>query len=162
MAVEDKGKAKRIFVGYNLWDNENKSFKTEVAAEFDKLWVTDAHCSCAFYSEPYDPEVEVEKLKKRFSKPKYRKKGWTQERIDREVERILRIKSKDEGGLSKPLFHCLQNYVKEIGSCYFHIGWYSGDQTKQGLKIDEYSKVSISSGSINASEIYENVLYTFA
>ena len=161
MAVENEREAKAIFAGYSLWKNENKSFNFELDSGFEALWVTDAHCSCAFYSEPYDPEAEAEKLRKRFSKSKYRKKGWTQERIEREVEHILNNKSKTEGGLSEPLFLCLQSYVTKIGRCYFHVGWYSGDQTKQGLKIDVRSKVSVSLGAINVSEIDKDVLYTF-
>ncbi len=119
MAVEDHGEAKTIFSGYNLLGNANKSFNIEAPSGFKALWVTDAHCSCAFYSEPYDPEVEAKKLRKRFSKTKYRKKGWTQERIDREVEYILRIRPKDEGGLSMLLFQCLQKYVKRSWQLLF-------------------------------------------
>lgn len=160
MAVEDVAEAKRTFAGYVLWGNENKSFKSEVPAKFETLWVTDGHCSCGFYSKPYDPEVEKEKLSKRFSKPKYRKKGWSPERIEREVEYILK-KPKAEGGLSGPLFSCLQSYTSEVGCCYFHMCWYSGDQDKQGLRIDGRLKVSINSGAVGATEIHENVLYIF-
>jgi hypothetical protein len=160
MAVENVAEARRIFAGYALWDNENKSFKSEVPAKFEMLWVTDGHCSCGFYSKPYDPIVEKEKLIKRFSKPKYRKKGWSPERIEREVEAILN-KPKVEGGLSRPLFSCLQSYTSEAGCCYFHMGWYSGDPDRQGLRIDKRLNVTISSGAIGAVEIYENVLYEF-
>ena len=159
-AVEDEGAAKRIFAGYSLWKNENESFKTEVGSAFKTMWLTDAHCSCAFYTSPYDPEAEAVKFRKKFTKPKYRKRGWTQERIEREEEHILK-RSMEKGGLSESLFHCLQRYATEVGRCYFHIGWYSGDQNRQGLKIDERSEVLISSGSVNASEVYEDVFYTF-
>ena len=161
MAFEDKIEAKKIFAGYSLWDSENNSFRLEVPSVFNAVWVTDAHCSCDFYSEPYDPIMAAEKIKKRFSKPKYRKKGWSQERIEREVEHILKKPSREVGGLSEPLYHCIKTYIQEIGSCYFHIGWYSGDQNKQGLKINERSEHSISSGSFKASEINEDVLYIF-
>ena len=160
MAVEDVAEARRIFAGYVLSGNENKLFKSEVPAKFETLWVTDGHCSCGFYSKPYDPEVEKEKLIKRFSKPKYRKKGWSPERIEREAETILK-KPKMEGGLSQPLFSWLQSYTSEVGCCYFHMGWYSGDPDKQGLRIDERLRVSIGSGADGAAEIYENVLYEF-
>ncbi len=160
IAVEDTKHAKRIFAGYTVWENENKSFKTEIPLKFSAPWLTDGHCSCDLFSNPYDPENEAQKLRKRFSKPKYKKKGWSQERIEREIENILK-KPKEKGGLSTILFSCIQSYTKEVGSCYFHIGWYSGDQTKQGLNIIERSKVSVESGLFNANNIEENVLYQF-
>jgi hypothetical protein len=161
MAVENQKEAKRIFGGCSLWKNENKSFKSEVGTKFNSFWVTGGQCSCALYSYPYDPEAESEKFRKKFSRLKYRKKGWSQDRVEREVEQILNRKSKEKGGLSEFLFHCLQNYTKEVGRNYFHFGWYSGDQNKQGLKIVERTEVILSSGLVNASEIYEDVLYTF-
>jgi hypothetical protein len=160
IAVEDTEVAKSIFAGYNVWDNENKSFKSEIPPQYHPLWVTDGHCSCGFYSEPYDPEYESQKLRKKFSKPKYKKKGWSQERIEREIEHIMR-KQKEKGGLSSLLFSCIEAYTKNAGSCYFHIGWYSGDQTKQGLNIADRKKVTLSSGSITESEVNENTLYEF-
>ena len=160
IAVEDVEEAKKIFAGYTVWGNENKSFKSEIPQQYNTLWITDGHCSCDFYSDPYDPENEAQKLRKRFSKPKYKKKGWSQERIEREIEHILN-KPKEECGLSTSLFLCIQSYTKSIGSCYFHVGWYSGDQTKQGLNIVERSKVSVRTGSFNANDVNENVLYNF-
>ena len=160
IAVEDANEAKKIFAGYTVWDNENKSFKSEVPQQYNTLWVTDGHCSCDFYSDPYDPEKEANKLRRRFSKPKYKKKGWSKERVEREVEQILN-KPKKEGGLSALLFSCIQTYTNNIGSCYFHVGWYNGDQTKQGLNITEHSKVSISNDSFNSNSVNENVLYKF-
>jgi hypothetical protein len=161
IAVENVEEAKRLFAGYTVWANENKSFKSELPPQFGTLWVTDGHCSCDFYSDPYDPENEAQKLRKRFSKLKYKKKGWSEERIEREVKQILG-KPKQEGGLSSLLFSCIQHYTKNIGSCYFHVGWYDGDQTKQGLRIVDYANVSINSGSVNASDIDEDVLYKFS
>ena len=161
MAFKNREEAKKIFAGYSLWESENKSFRSEVYSEFETVWVTDAHCSCHFYSEPYDSIMEAEKLRKKFSKPKYRKKGWSQERIEREIEHILKKPSKENGGLSEPLFYCIKTYTKEIGHCYFHIGWYSGNQNMQALKIEARSERSISSDTFKASEIDEDVLYTF-
>jgi len=160
IAIEDVDEAKRFFAGYTVWENENKSFKSEVPPQYGTLWVTDGHCSCDFYSDPYNPESEAQKLRKRFSKPKYKKKGWSEERIESEVKKIL-SKPKQEGGLSSLLYSCIQNYTKAIGCCYFHVGWYDGDQTKQGLNIVERSNVPINSSSVNASNISENVLYKF-
>ena len=160
IAVEDPEEAKRIFPGYTVWDNENKSFKSKVPQKYKALWVTDGHCSCDYYSDPYDPENEAQKLKKRFSKPKYKKKGWSEERIEREIKHIL-SKPKEEGGLSSLLFLCIQNYTKTVGSCYFHVGWYNGDQTKQGLDINERTKVSLSAGPFKSNDVNENVLYEF-
>lgn len=160
IAVEDKEAAKRIFVGYSIEKNENIWFKREVPENFDTLWVTDTHCSCAFYSEPYDPDLEAEKIKKKFCKPKYKKRGWTEERIHREVAQILN-RPKIRGGLSESLFHCLRLFTKESGHCYFHIGWYTGDQTKQRLTIEERIGLEIASEKFDANDIYENMIYTF-
>jgi len=160
IAVEDTVEAKRYFAGYSVWDNDNKSFKSEVPSHYNALWVTNGHCSCDLYSNPSDPDKEAEKLRKRFSKPKYKKKGWSQERIDREINHILK-KPKNEGGLSAMLFSCIHNYTNEIGSCFFHVGWYNGDQTKQGLNIVKRAKLSIERDSFNANNVNENVLYEF-
>lgn len=161
MAVEDDRDAKRVFGGYSLWKNENKSFGSELDPEFHALWVTTGQCSCSLYFYPYDPEEEAEKFRKKFSRLKYRKKGWTHDKVEKEVEHILNNRPKAKGGLSDPLFHCLKNYTSDVGSCYFHLGWYSGDQNKQGLEIVERAQMKLSSGSVDASDIYEDVLYTF-
>ncbi len=160
IAVENSKEAISIFAGYEVWENENKSFKFEVPINCHALWVTDGHCSCDLYSEAYDPEVEAQKLRKRFSKPKYKKKGWSQERIEREIKHILNRPIK-KGGLSMPLFSCIQRYTKNTGNCYFHVGWYSGDQTKQGLSIFERKNISLSGGAFTESEVKENTLYKF-
>ncbi len=160
IAVEDLKEAKRIFAGYQVWENENKSFKSEVPQHYHSLWVTDGLCSCDLYSEPYDPEIKAQKLRKRFSKSKYKKKGWSQERIEKEIEHILNRPIK-KGGLSAPLFSCIESYTKSSGSCYFHVGWYSGDQTKQGLSIFEQKNVSLSGETFNECEVNENTLYIF-
>lgn len=130
VAVEDSEEAKKIFAGYSVWENENKSFKSEVPSHFDTFWLTDGHCSCDFYFDSYNPEEEAKKLRKKFSKAKYKKKGWSQERIERGIEHIL-SKPKEEGGLSKLLFSCIQSYTKKVGSCYFHVGWYRGIKTNK-------------------------------
>lgn len=160
IAVEDAEEAKKIFAGYSVWDNENKSFKPEIPSQYHLFWVTDGHCSCGFYSDPYDPEYESRKLRKKYSKQKYKKKGWSQERIEREIEHIM-SKPKEKGGLSPLLFSCIEAYIKSKGSCYFHIGRYSGDQTKQGPNITDRKKVSVSSGAIAENEVNENTLYEF-
>ncbi len=160
IAVEDSREAKTIFTGYKVWENVNKSFGSEVPSHYHSLWVTDGHCSCDFYSDPFDPENEAKKYRKRFSKPKYRKKGWSQERIEREIEHILN-KPVKKGGLSTPLFSCIESYTINIGSCYFHVGWYSGDQTRQGISIIERKKVSASGGVFTENEVNENTLYEF-
>lgn len=160
IAVEDVEEAKRIFAGYQVWENENKSFSLEIPLEYHALWVTDGHCSCGFYSEPYNPEQEAQKLRKRFSKPKYKKKGWSQERIEKEIENILR-KPNAKGGLSAPLFASIENYTKHSGSCYFHVGWFSGDQIKQGLNIVERIKVTVGGGLFNENDVKEDTLYEF-
>lgn len=160
IAVEDVEKVKKVFAGYRVWENENKSFKSEIPAQYHPLWVTDGHCSCDFYADPFNPENEAQKLRKRFSKSKYKKKGWSQERIEREIGHILN-KPIQKGGLSTPLFSCIESYTKSTGSCYFHIGWYSGDQTKQGLNITERKKVSVTGEAITENEVNENILYEF-
>lgn len=160
MAVEDKSKAKILFSGYTIWDCENKYFISKIKPHFETVWVTDGHCSCSLFSEPYDPSLEATKLRKKFSKPKYRKKGWSEARVEREIDRILKT-SKKEGGLSSPLFDCIQTYTKEVGICQMHIGWYSGDQNKEGITINESSEFLVNTGARKSNEIHENVLYTF-
>ncbi len=86
IAVEDEREAKRIFGGYSLWKNDNKSFISEVDTKFKTLWVTGGHCSCELYSYPYDPVAEAEKCKRKYSRSKYRKKGCPEEKIERDAE----------------------------------------------------------------------------
>ena len=160
IAVEDKDAAKRIFAGYSLSENENPSFKKEIPEHYQALWVTDSLCSCAFYMEPYDPKSEAEKLIKKVSKPKYKKKGWSKEKIEREVAQLLG-RPKAGGGLSKPLFECVRVYAKTCGDCYWHIGRYAGDQTKEGVRIMDRVVVELGSDSVEAEDIDENVLYRF-
>lgn len=159
MAIKDNAEAKKIFSGYVIYACENKSFRSVMLPEFNSVWVTDGHCSCNFYSEPYDPILAIEKLRKIFSKPKYRKKGWTNDRIEKEIKKILKTTHKNDGGLSEPLFNCLQTYTREVGLCQIHIGWYSGDQNNEGLRIEEILELLISNNFNKAIEIKENVLY---
>lgn len=159
IGVENVAEAKKIFADYTVWGNTNKSFISEIPTKHKMLWVTDEQCSCAFYSIPYDPEKDAEKLKKKFSKPKYRKK-WTAERIDREVKEIL-SRTKQNGGLNFHLFSCVQNYSINFGNCYLHVGWYDGDQTKDDIKIEDRVSVAINLSELTANDICENILYKF-
>ena len=110
--------------------------------------------------EPYDPKSEAEKLIKKVSKPKYKKKGWSKEKIEREVAQLLG-RPKAGGGLSKPLFECVRVYAKTCGDCYWHIGWDAGDQTKEGVRIIDRVGFEVGSDSVEAEDIDENILYRF-
>jgi len=159
MAFEYKEEAKRIFGGYKVWDNENQAFNLEVPTDYASLWITDGHCSCCYYTYPYDPEKDADKLRKRYRK---KKKGWSAERIEQEVAKTISSRNKENGGLSDPLFACIKDYVREAGPCYFHIGWFSGDQTKQGIKFRGRQAQTLATGEFGAENVLEDVLYRFS
>jgi hypothetical protein len=157
LAVKEKQPVYEALSGYFLSDNTNTTLVNAVPGGYTWLWITDGHCSCGFYTPILDIDKEITKIRKKYSKPKYRKKGWNEKRINEKIEGIK--KKCRSSGLSEPLYKALRNYLITHRKCFFFIGWISGDPNEEPFSITGVENFEISGESFNQSDIKENLLY---
>jgi hypothetical protein len=92
-AIENTKKAALFFSKFECSKNLNTSFNERLPPKYSSFWLTLGECSCHFYSNVYNKEEEYQQLKKKFSASKYKKKGWSEKRIEKEII-LIQNKSK--------------------------------------------------------------------
>ncbi len=157
LAVKEKQFVYESFAGYCVSKNTNATLVNAVPEGYTWLWITDGHCSCGLYTPIPDIDKEITKIRKKYSKPKYKKKGWNDKRINEKIEGI-KMKCRS-GGLSEPLYKDLRNYVITHRKCFFFIGWISGNPNEEPFSIAGVESFEISGESVSQSEFKENLLY---
>lgn len=156
LAVDNTEALRSIFSGFSLSICNNQSILGQLPDGYIAFWLTDGHCSCDLYTIDFDPEEEIEKIYRKYSKPKYRKLGWTARRIQDKIDG-LKKKQKTQQGLNVDLQNKLYEYVKQHGQCFLLVSWYSGDIDSETVNIGENIACDLSTPSPTAFN--ENVLY---
>lgn len=160
-ATQDLSKCKKHFSGYYILPAKNNSLNSFLPAGFQSFWITSGMCACDLYSQPYDPDTEIEKIRKKYSKPKYKKRGWTTEEINQKIEAIIKKKAKINGGLSEALFQDISSFAQKNGVFFLYIKWFQGDIETENISIKQIKKINFQSGDCTNEDIRENTLFEF-
>jgi hypothetical protein len=75
----------RLKAEYSIVKTANPSLLKMLPENFKAYVVITGMCSCNLYSKPQDPEIEAEKIRKKYRKPKFRKEGWSEAKIERAI-----------------------------------------------------------------------------
>jgi hypothetical protein len=164
LAVREKQFIQEFFVGYEVSENNNQILAKATPEGYTWLWISNLHtCACYLFEPKRDLEKELEEELAKAQK-KYKKRGWTETKINRAVEelknRISSRKSSIPVGLTVRLYEAIKNLVKEQRQCFFYVSWVYGDPDKEVFTIVDVKNFEILSETRMPFELYEeNVLY---
>jgi len=115
-----------------VWQCENKNIMVHLPSECHGYVVTTGMCSCDIYQwANKDPEEDIKKLKE-----KYRKKGWSKNKINRAVEEATAARSTKSSGLRADAREAISRVAVSFGVVHVFVHFYSGDQTTEEVTIN--------------------------
>jgi hypothetical protein len=115
-----------------VWQCENKNIMAHLPPESHGYVVTTGMCSCDIYHwSNNDPEEEIKRLKE-----KYRRKGWSKNKIDRAVEEATAARSTKSSGLRADIREAISSVAASFGVVHVFVHFYSGDQTTEKVTIN--------------------------
>lgn len=135
LAVKNGDSARSALAEFYVYPNSNKSLLKTVPGNYTWLWVTDGHCSCGLFDYPFDLEAEIEKIRTKYTKPKYKKQGWTERRIEEKIKSLRKKEKSRPGGLDGKLYAVLKEYVGSAGECFLYLGWASGAPDDEAFSV---------------------------
>jgi hypothetical protein len=163
LAVKEKQFAQELFAGYEVSDNTNPTLANAIPKDYNWLWISTSICACNLFAPKWDVEKEIEeKIAK--AQRKYKKRGWTESKVNRAVEELKsRISSRASSmpvGLSVPIYEGLKSLVEQQKQCFFYVSWVYVDPNKEVFSILGVKNFQILSETSTPSELNEeNVLY---
>jgi len=134
-----------------LRENKNAFFNEMFGRDFVSLDITDGHCSCSIYQilMADNSENETQQLQK-----KYRKKGWSESKIERAIADNQQTKNKDLINLRE----ILANIAKQTGSLWLFAHQYSGLIANEHLENINHQELKIAELLDNKIEVPEDVI----
>ncbi len=155
-AVPDShGPAVKRLVGFSASKCGNRSVHRVFDVAVAAYWIMDGMCACGLFQTPRDRvaqdiEARAEKIRRKYRLPRYRKRGWTEEKIEEAVtelrERHRRgARGEDDEihiGLSRVLAKDFGDLAREAGWAAFLVHWFRGDVNDEDLSAFPVEPVS--------------------
>jgi hypothetical protein len=128
--------------GYVVSKSRNSSLNEYVPDDHSLFYVTTGMCSCDLFQVPKDGVKEIEKIRKKYQKPKYKKRGWSKVKIERAVKDQIKAMKHGSNGLSPALRHELVDIVGLTKSLSIIVHWYSGSVDDESISLKSESEIS--------------------
>lgn len=141
-----------------LLPNENPSIAGYLHPRDIPFLITNGMCACDLFAKPHLSEKSEEKLRRKYSKPKYRKSGWTEAKIQRAVADSLSKPAKDFSGLRSDLRWSLGDLVSETRRAVIVIHFYSGNVETEEVSITEKKIITSEELQNNDESVKEDAL----
>lgn len=134
-----------------LRENDNAFFKQNFGSNFVSLDITDGHCSCSIYQILLadNSEVNSQKLLQ-----KYRRKGWSETKIQRAIDSSNQTQPKDLIDLRR----ILANIVEQVGSIWILAHQYEGLIESEKLDGLNHRELKIAELLDNKTEVPEDAI----
>ena len=129
VAVDEKYVAlmkAKLRSSFHLSSTGNHTIVDSLRADEVAFVLTDGMCSCDLYCRPHAIEDNEEKLRRKYAKPKYKKLGWSEDKINRAIADSLRKPPGELTGLRADLRWQLCNLAAEAGRVSLVVHFYSG------------------------------------
>lgn len=140
IAVDEKHEStlkQKLRSSFTISPSENPSIKTNLEPQDVSFVLTNGMCACDLFSPPQERKSEDrdEKLRRKYSKPKYKKLGWTAAKIERAIADSLRKPTNEFSGLRADLRWQLCDLVAAVGQLSIVVHFYSGDPETDEVPI---------------------------
>lgn len=140
IAVDEKHEStlqQKLRSSFRLSRSENPYIKAHLKPQDVSFVMADGMCACDLFRKPQLAESEnrEEKLRRKYSKPKYKKLGWTEAKIERAIADILSKPTNEFSGLRADLRWQLCDLVADVGRVSILVHFYSGDTETDEVQI---------------------------
>ena len=140
IAVDEKHESavkRKLRSSFTLSRSENPYIRTHLKPHDISFIIAEGMCACDLFSRPQVTESESreEKLRQKYSKPKYKKLGWTAAKIERAIADNLSRPTDDFVGLRKDLRWQLGDLVSEVGRLSLVVHFYRGNPETDEVPI---------------------------
>ncbi len=130
--------------GLSIFECSNPSIIEYLPKDYSLYYLITGMCSCDLFSEENNEE-DIQKTEKKLIK-KYRKKGWSENKIKRAITQSLShaTSNKSKAGLRDDAKMFLADIATKAGNIKIIVHMYSGDQNAERFDIQEGIEVSTS------------------
>jgi len=118
-------------------EHTNRSATENAPSDWTSFTATSGGCSCDFYRAPNDAPDDRSKLEK-----KYRKKGWSEAKIQRALESQKDMPAQS-AGLRDDILDLVANLTNSFGEIRLSLHWYSGDVEIESFRLRDVGSVSL-------------------
>jgi hypothetical protein len=161
VAVDGKHEStlkQKLRSSFTLLPSENPSIASYLKPQDISFLITNGMCACDLFAKSHLIENSEEKLRQKYSKPKYKKLGWTEAKIERAITDSLSKPSKDFSGLREDLRWSLCDLVSETKRAVIMIHFYSGNVETEEVPITEKKIVTCEDLQNNDESVEEDAL----
>jgi hypothetical protein len=144
VAVDEKHEStlkQKLRSSFTLTRSENSSIASYLKSHDVPFLVTNGMCACDLFAKPHLIVNREEKLRQKYSKPKYKKLGWSEAKIERAIADSLSAPAKDFSGLREDLRWSLCDLVSETKRAIIVVHFYSGNVETEEVPITEKKTV---------------------
>lgn len=117
--------------------HRNRSVTEHAPADWTSFTATSEGCSCDFYRASDDSSDHRSKLAK-----KYRKKGWSETKIQRALEN-LKVAPTRTAGLRDDIVDLTTELAHAFGQVRLSLHWYSGDIETEKFVLRDAGQVTL-------------------
>jgi hypothetical protein len=139
------------------WRCENRHIMAHFDADFHGYVLTTGMCSCDLYSSPLDDET-LEDTVLRLHK-KYKKKGWTETKIQRAIDDATAARSQIRG-LRADTRDLIARVADASKRLYVFVHMYSGNQITEEVLVKDGPTVSSAEFRSGSYTLQEDMLVT--
>lgn len=138
VAVDEKYVAlmkAKLRSSFNLSSTGNHAIVGSLRTGDAAFVLTDGACACGLYGPPRVPEDKEEKLRRKYARPKYKKRGWSEDKINRAIADGLRKPPGELSGLRADLRWQLCDLAAEAGRVSLVVHFYSGGTETEEIPL---------------------------
>lgn len=161
IAVNEKHEStlkQKLHSSFTLMPSENPHLAICFKSQDISFVITNGMCSCDLFTKQHLIENSEENLRRKYSKSKYKKLGWTKAKIERAIADSLSRATKDFSGLRADLRRSLCDLVSETKRATLVIHFYSGNVETEEIPIKGKKIVTCEDLQNNDESVDEDVL----
>ena len=163
IAVDERHEStlkQKLRSSFRLSRSENPSIKARLEPQDVSFVMADGMCACDLFREPQaiESENKEEKLRRKYAKPKYKKLGWTEAKIERAIADSLSKPASEFFGLRADLRWQLCDLVTEVGRVSIVVHFYSGDTETDEVPIELKKTITCEDLRDDDESVVENTL----
>lgn len=143
---------------FRLSRSKNASIISNLQPNDAAFELTDGMCSCGLYASTDGGEDSAEKIRRKYSKPKYKKRGWTEVKIERAIADSLLKPKKEFSGLRPDLRSQLAGLASQTGRLALVVHYYSGAIDTEEVPTSQKNVVSCEELQTEDDTVAEDVL----
>lgn len=118
-------------------EHTNRSVTEYIPVDWISFTATSGGCSCEFYRASDNTPEDRSKLEK-----KYRKKGWSDAKIQRALE-SHETPAARSSGLRDDVLDLVTDLVNAFGEIQLSLHWYSGDVGTENFSLNDVGRISL-------------------